>query len=449
MIFSFLKFVKPIWYFNLRPAVDHGYFTPPQLPTYEVDRRFESSEAQIRDVSWQAFHKGLVALEHKPRHQAFDPWTEPDLPVADEYRFLVKYFHPGWSLYVLLIRLLSGKRPWREWRAWRTAKATMKRQAGFVPIDYESYPVFRSRLIMSQPLVSVVIPTLNRYDYLHDVLDDLARQTYKNMEVIVVDQSHPFRPEFYEVWPFKLKFWHQKERALWRARNEAIRTARGQYLLLYDDDSRVEPDWVEQHLKALDFFRADISSGVSLSQVGEKVPAHYSYFRWSDQLDTGNVLIRREVFEQVGLFDRQFEKQRMGDGEFGLRAYLAGFRNISNPLAKRVHLKVAGGGLREMGSWDSWRPSRWWAPRPIPSVLYFTRSYFGDLNSRLYALANVIPSFVPYRYKGRKERILMTALISILVWPLLALQVTRSWVLSSKKLREGNRIEWLTRMNML
>ena len=85
---------------------------------------------------------------------------------------------------------------------------------------------------------------------------------------------------------------------------------------------------------------------------GGKVPAQYAYFCISSQVDTGNVLLPKQIFRDIGLFDRQFEKQRMGDGEFGLRAYLAGYKNVSNPFAKRLHLKVSSGGLRQMGSWD-------------------------------------------------------------------------------------------------
>ena len=71
-----------------------------------------------------------------------------------------------------------------------------------------------------------------------------------------------------------------------------------------------------------------MSSGTFISVVGGKGPKSYSYFKVSDQIDTGNVLIKRKVFEEIGLFDRQFEKQRMGDGEFGLRAYLSGYLKV-------------------------------------------------------------------------------------------------------------------------
>src|SRR5690606_7855475 len=155
-------------------------------------------------------------------------------------------------------------------------------------------------------------------------------------------------------------------------------------------------------LKTLDFFKADLSSGVSISTVGAEVPEHYSYFRWSDQLDTGNVLLKKEIFKKIGLFDRQFERQRMGDGEFGLRAYLNGYKNISNPKAKRIHLKVAQGGLRQMGSWDGFRPKKMFSPRPIPSVLYFYRKYFGNTAAKWALLRTVPLSIMPYQFKSNK-----------------------------------------------
>ena len=37
--------------------------------------------------------------------------------------------------------------------------------------------------------------------------------------------------------------------------------------------------------------------GTSISLVGAPVPSNYNYFRWADQLDTGNVLVKRNVFK--------------------------------------------------------------------------------------------------------------------------------------------------------
>ena len=182
---------------------------------------------------------------------------------------------------------------------------------------------------------------------------------------------------------------------------------------------------------------------MSISVIGAEVPKHYDYFRWSDQLDTGNVMLKKEVFREIGLFDRQFEKQRMGDGEFGLRAYLAGFKNISNPRAKRVHLKVSQGGLRQMGSWDGWRPKKLFSPRPIPSVLYLSRLYFGKKASIYLILNNILPSIVPIKFKSNKTLKMLTFLMFPLLMPLILVQVCISWRLSGKKLKQGPLIEQL------
>ena len=230
---------------------------------------------------------------------------------------------------------------------------------------------------------------------------------------------------------------------MWLARNKAIEFSDADYLLLFDDDSRVDINWISNHLKCLDFFDADISSGVSISTVGARVPDNYSFFKYSEQLDTGNVLIKRDVFKAIGLFDRQYEKQRMGDGEYGLRAYLYGFVNISNPYSKRLHLKVDSGGLRQMGSWDGFRPKKWFSPRPIPSVLYQFRKYYGNKMTVFNLLKSIPPSVIPYKHKGKKSFIVLAFISMIMIWPIILCQVGRSWSLASKKLKQGAIIKYI------
>jgi hypothetical protein len=199
----------------------------------------------------------------------------------------------------------------------------------------------------------------------------------------------------------------------------------------------VENDWIYEHLKCLDFYKADLSSGVSISTIGAEVPKHYNYFRWSDQLDTGNVLLKRDIFNTIGFFDLHFEKQRMGDGEYGLRCYLNGYKNISNYKAKRIHLKVSQGGLRQMGSWDGWRPKKLFGPRPVPSVLYLSRNYFGDKLSVLYVLHSILPSLVPYKFKKSKFLKIVSFVMIPFLLPLVMFQVIKSWNLASMKLKDS------------
>lgn len=442
MIFTFLKYLQPTHYFALKRK-DETYGFPKTenlskeiLQQLEEDNGLQSVLAKEYDLSWQALNKGYITFKENYSH--FET-----LPLVDEYRFIHKYFHPVWCLYVLVLRLFTFNNPLKEIPAYLKGRKVKRSTYLQRPIAHKNYNNFKSGLVVEKPLISVIIPTLNRYPYLKDVLKDLELQDYKKFEVIVVDQSEPYQEDFYKGWNLDLKAIQQTEKALWLARNRAIQLAKGDYILLYDDDSRVDADWITQHIKTLDYFKADISSGVSISTEGGEVPAHYSFFHISSQLDTGNVLLKKEVFGKIGLFDRQFEKQRMGDGEYGLRAYLEGFLNVSNPYAKRLHLKVGSGGLREMGSWDAFRTQKWFSPRPIPSVLYLFRKYHGNKRARLALLKTVPPSIIPYKFKRNKPMLLIGVFLSVFLLPVILIQVYKSWKLSSQKLKEGAKIERL------
>nr|WP_321228498.1 glycosyltransferase family A protein [uncultured Psychroserpens sp.] len=442
MLFSFLTYLQPTSYFSLKKLSGKGIYPvyndlPDELKKQlNIDNQFKSTIARDYDLSWQALHKGYIG-------EALTYNNFQKLDLEDEYRFSRKYFHQAWVFYVLFIRLISFKNPYYELKAFYTTRHTKRSSYLSTPILYADWNNFQSKLLERQPKISIVIPTLNRYIYLKDVLIDLEKQDYTNFEVLVVDQSEPLQENFYNSFQLDLQVVYQEEKALWLARNTAIKQSKGDYILLFDDDSRVAANWISNHLKCLDYFQSDLSSGVSISKIGAEVPTNYSFFRISDQLDTGNVLIKKELFKTIGLFDRQFEKQRMGDGEYGLRSYLNGFLNISNPYAKRLHLKVDSGGLREMGSWDAFRTKKWLAPRPIPSVLYLYRSYFGK-KATIRALFRTVPvSIMPYQFKSNKPMMILGVFVSLFLLPLVIFQVFKSWRLASEKLKVGAKIGYL------
>lgn len=442
MLFSFLKYVQPVNYFHLKNK-NKEYIFPKieNLPTSIKDKldketRYISEFSVEYDLSWQAIQKGYIG--ETTTYKAYK-----ELPLVDEYLFVRKYFNKIWATYILFIRIITFKNISKEIVAWQRSKKAIKSNYLSNPLRYPEWTSYDSNLIKEKPKVSIIIPTLNRYSYLKDVLTDLEAQDYDNFEVIIIDQSEPYNEHFYSDFNLNSITMYQEEKALWLARNSAVKLSKSNFILLFDDDSRVEPNWISNHLKCLDFFNADISSGVSISTIGAEVPKNYSFFRISDQLDTGNTMLRKKVFFDIGLFDRQFEKQRMGDGEFGLRSFLYGHKNISNPYAKRIHLKVGSGGLREMGSWDGFRPKKIFSPRPIPSVIYLTRKYFGNAQAKLLVLKSVPPSIIPYRFKKNKKMMALGFFISIFIFPIILIQVLLSWRLANKKLKQGAIIEMM------
>ena len=474
MLFEFLKYINPTWYFNLIPVdqsvpyfVDYRKLSVEEQDLLTIDDEYKTLQGKLADAAYQAWQKGIIksdprmtiyssgVISRPANYRTVNLFGDRNVKVSDEsavtnvndnYRFIRRFFHPGISWHIFFVRLLSFHNPLMEIpafvRSLKISRVDLYSRNAF-ELYADQYNGFDSELIKSNPKVSVIIPTLNRYEYLKDVLADLEKQTYRNIEVIVCDQSEPFDNDFYRGWELDIKLIRQEEKALWLARNTSIRKAAGEYILLFDDDSRIKPDWITQHLKCLDYFKADISSGVSLSVVGGKIPENYSFFRWSDQIDTGNVMYRKDMMRLTGMFDRQFEGQRQGDGEFGLRCYLLGLHNVSNPLAGRIHLKVAEGGLRQMGSWDGLRPKKFFAPRPVPSVLYLSRKYFGNHSTKLMLLFTIPGSIVPYKFKSKKWPRILTGISMIILWPFLMLQVLVSWHKADLKLRQGGMIETL------
>lgn len=213
--------------------------------------------------------------------------------------------------------------------------------------------------------------------------------------------------------------------------NHALHLAKGEYILMSEDDIRIPENLIEDHLKAIDFFKADVSCGVFFPE-GSTIPKERSYFKYAEQFATGNALLKRDLFKKLGLYDRQFEKQRMGDGEFGLRLYKNGYKMISNPLAYCIDVKAPEGGLQVAGgSWDAWRPKKWNAPRPVPSVLYLSRKYFGSKMAILMLIPSLAPSIVPYKFKKNKFLKIISFLLLPFLLPLILYQVLHSWRLSS------------------
>ncbi|WP_246126013.1 glycosyltransferase family 2 protein [Bizionia myxarmorum] len=409
-----------------------GNLSESVLKQLQVDLDYESDLARDYDLSWQAIQAGYLG------EAACYTYFEA-VPVRDNYHFIRKQFHPVWVFYVLVMRLVTFHNPTTEISAWFGTRAIEKQNYYIKPIEYSDWNSFESTLIGQRPLVSVIIPTLNRYTYLTAVLRDFEKQDYSHFEIIVVDQSEPFQPAFYEQFDLDIRVIRQEEKALWLARNTAIQEAKGTLTALSEDDVRIQPDWISTHLKCLDFFDAQVSAGVFYPE-GQGIPKDRAFFALASQFATGNAMLYKSVFEQVGLFDRQFEKQRMGDGEFGARVFLAGIKSVSNPFASCIDVKAGTGGLREMGSWDAFRPSTFFAPRPIPSVLYYFRKYYGDSAARWALLRTIPTSILPYQFKTNRVLLVVGALLSLLLLPVILIQVFSSWRLASRKLREGDKI---------
>lgn len=171
------------------------------------------------------------------------------------------------------------------------------------------------------PKVSVIIPAFNTARYIRDTLESVLAQTFRDYEVIVVNDGSPDTPELEKVileYESQIRYLKQENRGLAGARNTGIRNARGEFLAFPDSDDIWLPDFLAEQLKffaenpSLDMACADCvyfgspewdgRSWQSLDPIEDPVtfekllPTHGGAF-------ASFVVLRRETVLKVGLFE--------------------------------------------------------------------------------------------------------------------------------------------------
>ncbi len=106
---------------------------------------------------------------------------------------------------------------------------------------------------MSAPLISVIIPTFNRSYCLAETLDSVLRQSFKNYELIVVDDgSTDATPQLLDQYAGRLAHLQTSHAGPSAARNAGIGMARGDYIAFLDSDDLWAPRKLERQV---DFFQ--------------------------------------------------------------------------------------------------------------------------------------------------------------------------------------------------
>jgi glycosyltransferase involved in cell wall biosynthesis len=99
------------------------------------------------------------------------------------------------------------------------------------------------------PLVSVIIPCYNHASYLHESIPSILNQTYKNIEIIVIDDGSKDNTREVALSYPGVKCVTKKNEGLSAARNTGIEVSRGDYLMFIDADDLYYPEAVETNLK--------------------------------------------------------------------------------------------------------------------------------------------------------------------------------------------------------
>ena len=217
---------------------------------------------------------------------------------------------------------------------------------------------------------SVIIPNWNGVHLLPICLDALRRQTFRDFEVLVMDNASEdgsvqlLERAYPEVKVVRL----ETNRFFSGAVNEGIRRYRGEVIVLLNNDTEVEPQWLDELVRTLDenpeagmaaskmllFDRRDVLNSAGDYYRRDGVPGNRGgWERDEGQYDSsttvfgacgGAAAYRRRMLEEVGLLDEDFVGY-CEDVDLSFRAQLAGYKCAFAPRARVYHrLSATGGG---------------------------------------------------------------------------------------------------------
>jgi glycosyltransferase involved in cell wall biosynthesis len=171
-----------------------------------------------------------------------------------------------------------------------------------------------------QPLVSVIIPTYNREQYLRKALDSVLAQTYQRFEIIVVDDGSTDNTRtMLSAYQESVRYVYQENQGISKARNTGIRNSHGDCIAFLDSDDYWLPEKTELQVALLQKHPeygmvASRCSSVRLdgsfrekNRPGTSGWVLENLFQ-ANFIRTSAAIIRKECFHEVGLFDEELKE---------------------------------------------------------------------------------------------------------------------------------------------
>lgn len=296
-------------------------------------------------------------------------WDRSPLSDDDLARLIRRGYGSKWLGFWLLARLVSERK-----LSAGTVGAALRAWMGAEPRKVDELAL--SRLQPALPDqdpdedVDALIPTLGRPEALQDVLRDLGSQTVPPRRVVVVGQGEVPPPPPESEPAFELIFRSLPARGACTARNAGLREVRSPWVLLLDDDVRLQPGLISYLLRMARAWGVEaVNAAVHLpgERVGAQGPRPWPMFA------SGASLVSTRLLQETGGFDERMDGGYGEDYEMGLRLRLAGAGVLYAPGEPVLHLKLPAGGFRHPA------PLPWSddpvSPRPSPPVLYSRRKH--------------------------------------------------------------------------
>jgi glycosyltransferase involved in cell wall biosynthesis len=175
-------------------------------------------------------------------------------------------------------------------------------------------------------MVSVIIPAFRSAEYIADTLASVFTQTYRDVEVILVNDGSPDTPDLIDAiapWRDRLVYIEQENAGAGAARNAGLAVAHGGYVAFLDADDRWLPDLLDAQLRYLeqhpgcDMVYADarmtgdtpLAGRTFMETTPSEGPVTFrSLLAQHCTVLTSSVVVRREALDAAGRFDASLRR---------------------------------------------------------------------------------------------------------------------------------------------
>ncbi len=296
---------------------------------------------------------------------------------------------------------------------------------------------------VSVSVVSVIVVNLNRRDLLQRCLESLWRQTYKNIEVVVVDNgSKDGSADMLQglTEPRLRIVLLDSNRGFAGGCNAGIERASGRYIATLNNDAEADSQWIEELVAGME---SDASLGMCASKIlfhGDRkridkaghliYPDGLNHGRGSGEIDRGQfdkreevllpdaaaALYRRDMLDVIGLFDEQFFAYG-DDADLGLRGRLAGWTCLYVPTAVVYHVHSATAGeFSPMKAFLIERNRMWVAVKVFPLPLLLVSPVFTFMRFAFHAYGSIFMVGSSGQYAAECSRSRLALMILKAYW---------------------------------
>lgn len=233
-------------------------------------------------------------------------------------------------------------------------------------LDIKNYTMYEKTTVpvFQEPLVSIVIPVYNQWNFTYNCIKSIIRNTPSiPYEIIIADDvSQDTTLQIQEYFENITVVRNEKNLGFLLNCNNAAQYAKGQYILFLNNDTQVQPNWLQS---LCDLINQDAligmvgsklvypdgrlqeaggiiwndASGWNLGRLDNPLKPEYNYVKEVDYISGAAIMIRRNLWKQIGGFDERYVPAYFEDSDLAFEVRKYGYKVVYQPRSVVVHFE--------------------------------------------------------------------------------------------------------------